>query len=114
VHKGADRAAFHDRASGEAGVFGRPLDLPMATAQVMPRPSPHPHDQPAHHAERVMTKRRAEVEPIDPSKLAECLRAAEQAHAVYEREELHGERDEKWADWYANYIAERMNRERGE
>jgi hypothetical protein len=59
-----------------------------------------------------MTKTHAEVEPISPAKLAEYLRAAEQAHAVYEREELKGVRDENWADWYANYIAERMKQDR--
>ena len=61
-----------------------------------------------------MTKTHVDVEPISPSKLAEYLRAAEQAHAVYEREELHGVRDENWADWYAKYIAERMNRDRAD
>jgi hypothetical protein len=61
-----------------------------------------------------MTKTRVEVEPISPSKLAEYLRAAEQAHAVYEREQLNGVRDEKWSDWYANYIADRMKQDRSE
>jgi len=61
-----------------------------------------------------MTKIRVEVEPISPSKLAEYLRAAEQAHAVYEREQLNGVRDENWAAWYANYIADRMKQDRGE
>ncbi|HET9986076.1 MAG TPA: hypothetical protein VFQ38_20920 [Longimicrobiales bacterium] len=45
-----------------------------------------------------MTPTRAEGEPVDRSKLAEYLRAAEPAHAVYEREELGGVRDENWAD----------------
>jgi hypothetical protein len=59
-----------------------------------------------------MTKTHAEVESINPSTLAEYLRAAEQAHAVYEREELHGVRDRNWADWYAKYVAERMKQDR--
>ncbi len=61
-----------------------------------------------------MAKTDATVEPISSSKLAEYLRAAEEAHAVYEREQLHGVRDEKWADWYAKYITNRMKQDRGE
>jgi hypothetical protein len=60
-----------------------------------------------------MTKTHVTVEPISASKLAEQLRAAEQAHAVYQREQLHGVRDENWADWYATFIAKRMNQEGG-
>jgi hypothetical protein len=61
-----------------------------------------------------MTKTHVNVEPISASKLAEYLRAAEEAHAVYEREQLHGMRDDNWADWYAEYIAKRMKQDRGE
>lgn len=59
-----------------------------------------------------MSKTNIDVTPISSSKLAEYLRAAEQAHAVYEREQLQGVRDENWADWYAKYIADRMKRDR--
>ena len=61
-----------------------------------------------------MTKTEVKTEPISSLKLAEYLRAAEEAHAVYEREQLHGVRDEKWADWYAKYITNRMKQDRGE
>jgi len=61
-----------------------------------------------------MTKTHEKVEPISPSKPADYLRAAEGAHAVYQREALHGVRDENWANWYAEYIAKRMKQERNE
>jgi hypothetical protein len=61
-----------------------------------------------------MAKTHVKVEPVSASKLAEHLRAAEQAHAVYQREQLHGVRDENWADWYAKYIAEHMTQDHGE
>ena len=61
-----------------------------------------------------MTKTHEKVEPISPSKLADYLRAAEGAHAVYQRETLHGVRDKNWATWYAEYIAKRMKQERNE
>ena len=61
-----------------------------------------------------MTKTHVQVEPINASKLADYLRAAEAAHGVYQREQLHCVRDEKWADWYAKFIANRMKQERGE
>lgn len=44
-------------------------------------------------------------------KLAEALRAAEKAHEVYEALYLTG-RDEKWADWYADYIVQMMEVEK--
>ena len=59
-----------------------------------------------------MTRTQSGAETIQPSKLAEYLRDAEQAHGVYEREKLHGVRDENWADWYARYITDRMNQDR--
>ncbi len=40
--------------------------------------------------------------------LAKLLCEAEQAHAEYERDELDGERDEQWAEWYAGYIISRI------
>jgi len=61
-----------------------------------------------------MTKTHVSVEPISPSKLADYLRAAEEAHSVYQREQLHGVRDENWPDWYAKYIVNRMSQDRGE
>jgi hypothetical protein len=61
-----------------------------------------------------MTKTEVKTEPISSLKLAEYLRAAEEAHAVYEREQLHGARDENWADWYAKYITNRMKQDCGE
>lgn len=36
--------------------------------------------------------------------LAAALRRAAQAHSVYEKESLGGERDENWPDWYADYL----------
>ena len=61
-----------------------------------------------------MTKTEVKTEPISSLKLAEYLRAAEEAHAVYEREQLHGVRDEQWADWYAKYITNRMKQDHEE
>jgi len=40
-------------------------------------------------------------------RLAVLLREAERAHADYERSL--GHRDDKWPDWYAAYIAERLS-----
>jgi hypothetical protein len=38
------------------------------------------------------------------SRVAELLRQTEAAHGTYEREELGGERDEQWAQWYADHL----------
>jgi hypothetical protein len=34
----------------------------------------------------------------------EQLTAAGTAHSVYERDVLHGEYDQQWAEWYADYL----------
>jgi hypothetical protein len=41
---------------------------------------------------------------VNKEDLARLLREAEEAHGRYERDELGGERDEQWADWYADYV----------
>ena len=38
--------------------------------------------------------------------LAAALRRAAEAHGVHEKENLGGERDENWPDWYARYLAD--------
>jgi hypothetical protein len=43
----------------------------------------------------------------DADELAVLLREAEAAHAKYEAKL--GKRDEEWADWYADFIAERVH-----
>ncbi len=40
-------------------------------------------------------------------RLAVLLREAERAHGEYEKSLRH--RDDDWPDWYAAYIAERLN-----
>ena len=47
---------------------------------------------------------------LTQDELAELLREAERAHAVYEKEL--GSRDDDWPGWYAGYILDRL-RERG-
>ena len=42
-------------------------------------------------------------------RLAELLREAERAHGEYEKKL--GRRDDNWPDWYADYIAERLDRQ---
>lgn len=32
------------------------------------------------------------------------LKQAQEAHHLYESEELHGERDEQWPAWYADFL----------
>jgi hypothetical protein len=46
------------------------------------------------------------VAPPDLTKeeLTRLLREAEAAHGQYEKEEFGGERDEEWAQWYAEFI----------
>ena len=41
--------------------------------------------------------------------LADLLREAEAAHGKYEAEELGGVRDEQWADWFAEFIVNRLD-----
>jgi hypothetical protein len=48
---------------------------------------------------------------ITAAELAAELRAAEQAHAEYERELGHADPD--WPTWYANFIVERLDQPRG-
>ncbi len=43
---------------------------------------------------------------LTAERLADLLRAAEQAHAAYEREL--GRRDEDWPSWYARYMIDRL------
>jgi hypothetical protein len=45
--------------------------------------------------------------------LARLLREAEEAHGQYEKEELGGERDPDWPQWYAEFILNAL-RERAE
>jgi len=44
---------------------------------------------------------------IEKEKLANLLRDAEKAHALYEKEL--GNRDEDWPSWYADYIVKNLN-----
>jgi hypothetical protein len=46
------------------------------------------------------------ADDLTDERLAELLREAEAAHAVYEREL--GHRDEDWPGWYARYILEQL------
>jgi hypothetical protein len=46
---------------------------------------------------------------LTTKELADLLREAEAAHGKYETEELDGVRDEQWADWYADFIVNRLN-----
>ena len=41
---------------------------------------------------------------LTKEELTGLLREAEEAHGVYETEELGGVRDEEWAPWYAEFI----------
>ena len=41
---------------------------------------------------------------LTKEQLTSLLRAAEEAHGHYEKEELGGVRDEEWAPWYAEFI----------
>ena len=47
------------------------------------------------------------MEKVTEQRLAELLRAAEKAHAVYESEL--SSRDESWPEWYAHYILGELN-----
>lgn len=40
--------------------------------------------------------------------LAKLLKEAEAAHAEYERDVLGGGRDANWADWYAEFITDKV------
>lgn len=44
---------------------------------------------------------------VTREELAQLLKEAESAHAVYERDL--GERDEDWPAWYAGYILDRLS-----
>lgn len=44
------------------------------------------------------------VVTLDETKLTSLLKDAEKAHAEYERNVLHGVRDENWPAWYAQFI----------
>jgi hypothetical protein len=46
----------------------------------------------------------APPEELSAEELARLLSEAEAAHAVYERDELGGVRDEAWATWYAEFV----------
>ena len=39
-------------------------------------------------------------------RVSQLLDEAESAHATYEQEQLGGQRDEQWANWYAGYVIE--------
>lgn len=43
--------------------------------------------------------------------LEKLLKEAERAHGKYEKEL--GHRDENWASWYAQFIIEKLKKERG-
>lgn len=43
--------------------------------------------------------------------LTELLKQAEEAHAIYERDQLNGERDDNWPEWYALFMAEKLTSE---
>jgi hypothetical protein len=47
-----------------------------------------------------------EASDLNQERLAELLRAAERAHAEFEREL--GHRDEDWPAWYAGYVLEQL------
>lgn len=47
-------------------------------------------------------------EPLSKERLAELLREAERVHAAYEK--ILGKRDEDWPEWYAAYIADKLER----
>lgn len=46
--------------------------------------------------------------------LTGLLREAEQAHGLYETEELGGKRDEDWPAWYAKFIVTALRERAGE
>ncbi len=46
------------------------------------------------------------MEADGPAVIATLLRQAEEAHAVYEADELNGVYDEAWPRWYATYAVE--------
>lgn len=48
---------------------------------------------------------------ITEEKLAKLLKEAEKAHSEYEKKELGGERDERWSEWYADYVIKRLGEE---
>jgi len=49
---------------------------------------------------------------LTQERLASLLKEAEGAHAEYERKL--GQRDEQWPQWYAAYILEKLEKEKGE
>jgi hypothetical protein len=40
------------------------------------------------------------------ARVAELLKETESAHGTYEQQELGGERDEQWAQWYADHLVQ--------
>jgi hypothetical protein len=46
---------------------------------------------------------------VDQEQLAQLLREAAEAHHEYEQ--TLGERDDTWAEWYAEYLLERLDEE---
>jgi hypothetical protein len=50
---------------------------------------------------------------LTKEELARLLSEAEKAHGQYEKDELGGERDADWAEWYAEFIVNALGR-RGE
>ncbi|USH00771.1 hypothetical protein K1720_04905 [Thermococcus argininiproducens] len=47
---------------------------------------------------------------LTKEKLAQLLKEAERAHAEYEKKL--GKRDENWPEWYAEYIIEKLKKEK--
>ncbi|WP_156300709.1 hypothetical protein [Thermococcus sp. EP1] len=47
---------------------------------------------------------------ITKEKLIQLLKEAETAHAEYEKKL--GKRDENWPEWYAEYIIEKLKKEK--
>lgn len=44
------------------------------------------------------------MESSTAERVAELLERAEAAHGAYERDELGGNRDERWPEWYAAHL----------
>lgn len=49
------------------------------------------------------------LDDVTKEDLAGLLREAEAAHGEYEKQELGGERDEDWAEWYAEFILKELS-----
>lgn len=47
---------------------------------------------------------------LNQEELADLLRAAAEEHGKYEKEELGGEYDKNWPDWYAKWILDKQNK----